>query len=357
MRSRALLCAFLAVLSFLFPGVAQAQVCPLPSDTFWKNDILPDVPAGPLQISIILGLCPGEAAATYFQKPPMTAPQKIKSVSVGFGHTSGGAGFTATCNVEIYEGAVTFNPGGTAILGPKIFDLGVDQQASMQLTSTGINTLDVSNFNIVVDDDYVVAFRMNINPNGQCATGYPANFFTDNNGAPATCNPGTNLIFILQQGWNDPATVSVSGFPLCPLFYAGNWVIRACTEDTGALASTMARNGTGCNPNGFQSLTNPALGSTWVSTIDIAGPGATASIISFSLGGPTAFKIAGQVSGELLGLPPYVKPANVAFGAHAIPIPFDLSLVGATIPALGATFFLAGNTIVLNNAIDLTFGF
>ena len=128
---------------------ASAQVC---TTNFWKNDSLPDIPSGTASISIIPGLCEGEAVGTVFQMTAGMAPQKLNQVAVGFAHSSGGGGFTATCNVEIYEGPVTFS-GSNATLGTKIFDLGQSQGASMQLTSSGVNTFDLSNFNIVVSDD------------------------------------------------------------------------------------------------------------------------------------------------------------------------------------------------------------
>ncbi len=342
--------AFSMVVGFSASAVVHAQTCPNGTDTFWKNDTLAQVPSGFQNVSIIPGLCEGEAVGTYFQMPPGTPPQKLNTVSVGFGHTGGGGGFNATANVEIYEGSVTFNGNGTAVLGTKIFDLNADQSASVQLISTGLNTVDLSNFNVVVSDDYVVAFRMNINPNGSCGGGYAANFFTDNGGS-GTCTPGLNLLDELSTGWLDPSTWSI----LCPLFYAGNWVIRACTEGSGTLASATPRNGAGINPAGFASLTNPVLGTNWVSTIDIATPGALASIVSLGTGGvaPPGIILSGTVVGELLCLPPFL-PANVGFGAHSIAIPNDVALLGANLFAHGSTF--VPGTIALNNAIDLVLG-
>ena len=43
--------------------------------------------------------------------------------------------------------------------------------------------------------------------------------------------PQTNLIDIIGQGWQDASSAVVTGVPLCPLFYSGNWAIRACGED------------------------------------------------------------------------------------------------------------------------------
>lgn len=339
-------------LAGLFSASAlSAQVC---TTNFWKNDNLPDVPSGSSTISIIPGLCEGEAIGSIFTMAPGSVPQKLKEVAVGFGHSGGGSGFQATCNVEIYEGPVTFS-GSNATLGTKIFDLGVNAAASMQLSSTGVNTLDVSPYNITVSDTFVVAFRMNININGNCTTGYPANFFTDNGSGPASCTPGVNLIDELSGGWIDPATATISGFPLCPIFYAGNWVIRACSEDDGTAASTTSRNGSGCNPNGYASITPPKLGTSWITTVDIATPGAFASAIGVVSAPPIQLKIA---LGELLidATQPFIGGGpNIGFGAHSIPIPNDASLIGLQLYSQAATI-KPGPIIQLNNAIDLTIG-
>lgn len=231
-RSAALLLA-----SMLAPSAA-AQLCANATDHFWKNDNLPQVPPGtPVGISIIQGLCENEAAASVFTMPQTMGPQQITKVAVGFGHTGGGLGFSAAVNVEIYDG-ITWN-GNTPVLGPKVFDLEQVAQANAQVQSTAINEVDLTPYNVVVGNDpshaFVVAFRMRINPNGNCATGYPANFFTDNSsfGFPCDALPKINLIDILGQGWVDASVATVQGVPLCPFYYDGNWVIRACSQDAG----------------------------------------------------------------------------------------------------------------------------
>ncbi|MBI4879036.1 MAG: hypothetical protein HY812_05160 [Planctomycetes bacterium] len=61
-RTLALSLPFLALC--FAPSFAQAQLCPNATDTFWKNDKLPQVPpGGPLAVTVIAGLCDGEAAA------------------------------------------------------------------------------------------------------------------------------------------------------------------------------------------------------------------------------------------------------------------------------------------------------
>ena len=216
---------------------SAAQLCP--GQNFWHEDDLPANPGGALAISIIQGVCEGEAVAQVFNLNG-AGTQKIEKVSVGFGHTLGASGFNAVVNVEIYDG-ITW-AGNTPILGPKVFDLGADQATSMQVISTGINEIDLSPFNIEVGngagDAFVVAFRMDINPNGTCAGGFSANFFTDfSGGVGCQTTPKTSLLDVSGQGWGDIATSTVSGFPLCPLFINGNWAIRACTTTTGGTGS------------------------------------------------------------------------------------------------------------------------
>jgi len=254
---------------------APAQTCPGGSgETFWKNDSLPDNPVNPTGISIIPGVCEGEAIATYFQMPGGMPAQTLTQVSVGFGHSAGGAGFDATLNVEIYEGAVTYNPDGTAVLGTKIFDLNADFSQSMQVTSTAINLFDMTPYNVEVSDDFVVAFRMNFNvafpgcPSGGAA----ANFFTDNAGA-GQCLPGVNLLDELTSGWVDPATWGPLPpfLVLCPSFYAGNWVIRACTEDVPGATGTWTDLGGG------------TVGSNGAPTLVGSGPLTAGSVAQLNL--------------------------------------------------------------------------
>ena len=220
--------------------VAASQGCPTPGDLFWQRDTLPANPSGLQTFSVIQGLCEGEAAAVVFDLPAGMPPQQITEVVCPFGAAGGAQGAVALVNVEIYDG-VSFN-GVSANMGTQVFDLNAATQSDLQVTSTAFNTFDTTQFNVVVGNDpvnrsFAIAFRMNFNPNGACASGYPVNFFTDNSvGGGLFCNPlstppMTSLIDVLGQGWSDASLVTVSGFPLCPLFYAGVWGIRCCTRD------------------------------------------------------------------------------------------------------------------------------
>ncbi|MEX1025282.1 MAG: hypothetical protein WD226_09410 [Planctomycetota bacterium] len=328
-----------------------AQVCPDPlNDNFWKNDTLPDVPTSLTAVAVIPGVCDGEAIGTQFLLPPGTPPQLIKSVAVPFGEQFGTAGFQALVNIEIYERS----PGAPAYPNPgnKIFDLNVDAGVDAQIASHGINTIDMSQYNIVVQHDFSVICRANFNVSypGCPPTGAPANFFTDN----AACNPGVNYLDIAGQGWRDPATATVSGFPLCPFFYNGNWVIRACTEDSGTPATATVRNASGLNPLWYASLTLPRIGTNWIASVNLVPSGAPISIIAGVTSSPAqgVFLPSGELLINLAG--PLAVPLNFASGAHALPIPADASLIGITVYTQAAAF--APGSIQLTNAIDLVLG-
>ncbi len=234
--ARSLVC--LAASAALMASAATAQLCPDPSnDTFWKHDTIADVPVGsvPVGSAVITPLCTGEAAGSYFQLAPGQAPQYLKQVSIGYGHINMNTTFQAILNIEIYQGTVGFNPTSTVSMPPKIFDLMVDTGTSFNVTSVGVSSFDLSQYNIVVEDNFVVAFRMvsNVSFPGcpSAGVGSDANFLTD---GPGFCDPGKSLLDERNTGWVDPADWWFATFqPICPTFYAGNWVIRACTTDAG----------------------------------------------------------------------------------------------------------------------------
>lgn len=203
---------------------ARAQICPSPSDVFYKNDIFPQVPSGPLALAIVPGLCEGEAAGSVFTLSG-PGPQKLSQVTCPFTSPTG-TGLSATVNLVVYDN-VTFNGAGVPQMNNVVFDLTAATGNELQVFEGGLNTFDVSSYNILVSGPkFVVAFFMSFNPNGNCTTGHTSNFFTDN----TPCVNQKNLIFIQGQGWVDSKKATVLGFPLCGLFYNGNWAIRACAE-------------------------------------------------------------------------------------------------------------------------------
>lgn len=190
-------------------------------------------------MTVIAGLCDGEAAAQVFTLPTGMGAQKLTKVSVGYGHGGGTSGFNSLANLEIYDG-LTWN-GQIPVLGTKVFDMENDYLTSVQVITHGINEVDMSAYNVIVGNDaskkFVVAFRSSFNPWCTCGSACQVNFFTDFDGvSPFVCHttPKTSLIDIQGQGWRDASVATVSGFPLCPIYFNGNWVIRACTENAGA---------------------------------------------------------------------------------------------------------------------------
>jgi len=232
-----------AVAVFAICSCLAAQPCPQSGQVFWSNDFLPqNPPAVPVGVSIIQGLCANESCGTIFTMPTGLVPQRLTQVVCPFGSPGGANGALALVNLRVYDGVGT--AGATPNMGTLIFDLNQQTGNDMQVMSHGLNTLDVTQYNIVVGNDpsnprFAVTFTMNLNPNGTCASGHPSNFFTDNSAPPnpfSGCNPAitlpaTNLIQILGQGWRFAETATVTGIPLCPIYYAGNWVIRACSEN------------------------------------------------------------------------------------------------------------------------------
>lgn len=336
-----------AVVAVAAGDARSAQQCPAASDNFWKNDKLPDIPVGaPVGISIIPGLCEGEAAGSVFTIPSGSGPMQLTQVAAPFAAPGGAPGFVAAVNVEIYDGVTWL--GDQPVLGAKVFDLNADVGVDLQVTSTGLNVFDASPYGITVGNGttaFVVAFRMNLNLNGNCASGYTANFFTDNDTFGFACDPQitlpkTNLIDIQGQGWADASKATVGGFPLCPFFYSGNWVIRACTQGQSGPPAVLPY-GSGCGAGTVGWMGTPQAGSTFV--VDLGGGPALAPALltiggSDSLwgGAPLPLDLApfGAPGCELLTGLQILIPAFTDFFGNVtlgIPIPADPHLIGATV--------------------------
>lgn len=123
---------------------------------------------------------------------------------------------------------------------------------------------------------------------------------------------------------------------------------------SGGLAAQSActfRNGSGVNPAGFACVSDPLIGTSWNTTVDIVTPQAAASAVVVFFGGPLAGLPLSF--GELLCNPP-MSPIDVAAGAHSIPIPYVPQLVGNALCAQAATLKLAPLRIQLQNALDFT---
>ncbi len=157
--------------------------------------------------------------------------------------------------------------------------------------------------------------------------------------------------------WNDVITNvdRVEFWWLNPSFFAifQSWDVGADNLVLEIPSASATRNGGGSNPAGYVETAPALFGGTWTTTVDIATPGAFASLVAIATAGPTSVPLAGTLHGELLILPPLVA-IDVAVGTHAIAIPADCALAGATLYTQAATF-LPGD-IALNNAIDTTIG-
>lgn len=141
-----------------------------------------------------------------------------------------------------------------------------------------------------------------------------------------------------------------------PAFFAifQQWNLGLDNIALWADGQAILRNGVGINPIGYVSTSAPDLGTTWTSTIDLVTPGHLLSALVISLGGPArGFVPGGPLVGEILILPGYI--VDLKSGAHALPIPSQVSLLGVPIATQGATV-APGGSIHFNNALDLIFG-
>ena len=179
------------------------------------------------------------------------SPCIVRDVAIMFGAAAGINGVQSVADVEIYDGATVSN--GRATLGPLKFRLS-DLNANLQLQSHGINTYTLpANIDVRCDSGRpVVAFRMLFNlSQGSCTTGYTANFCCD----LGSCSPGHSLMDAQGHGVVDVATYTGFGIPLCPLYFRGSWILRACVQPT--VSVNWSGNATPC---GFVSLNYLAPG-------------------------------------------------------------------------------------------------
>lgn len=374
-----------ASLSIVLTAPLAAQGCQTGTDTFWKRDTLPVTPTGPMAVSIIQGMCEGESAGVVFEMPASMGVQKITQVVAPWGAPGGVSGFQALLDVEVYDGVV-FN-GAVVNMGTRVFSLSQQLTSNMQVQSHALNTLDTSTYDIRVGiappngtplvRRFAICFRCDINfhPTGSCATGWPANFFTDNSqtGGGLVCNniitpQRTSVIEIQGQGWRDAALASVSGFQLCPLYYKGIWAIRCCSRD--AFPASYTTFGQGCPSS---------LGITTLNAVQLPRLGSTMLVILDRLPQNACFMITGfsdttSAFGSLpLSLAPFGAPgclgrvsidSNVLLvgsngnALSSMTVPNILSLMGAQLYQQALVFDAAANQLgaVVSNAATLVIG-
>jgi len=120
------------------------------------------------------------------------------------------------------------------------------------------------------------------------------------------------------------------------------------------LAQTTIVNGSGVNPLLFSTITQPVLGSNWLSQVDISGyPNSPASVVAAS---PVPITPVLTWWGEAL-IDPTAPGYGLDYGysLHSIQLPLWPDLAGLTYHTQ-AGIFLGGGSIVLTNGVDLTFG-
>ncbi|MCA8950410.1 MAG: hypothetical protein KDE27_12965 [Planctomycetes bacterium] len=282
--NRTLALGLLGGLAAFTPHLA-AQGCATASDTWWQRDTLPQVSPNPTAVSVIQGLDEGESAGVVFEMPASMGPQIVTQVVAPWGAPGGIAGLNALLDVEVYDG-VQFT-GGQLNMGTRVFSLSQNLSANMQVSSHGFNVLDTSTYNIVVGTAppngtpfvrrFAICFRVdqNLHPTGSCQNGWPANFFTDNSLTTIFCNsvitPAQTSIIEYHdtcggayRGWWDVTNATVTGIPICGIYYQGIWAIRCCTRD--AFPASYSIFGAGCagslGTSALQNLSLPQIGQT-----------------------------------------------------------------------------------------------
>ena len=340
----------------------QAQTCG-GGQTLMKNDVLPANP-GQQTVSVIPGLCEGEAAGCVFDVSGLGSAVKVNLAAIGFIDANGAGGQQAIVNLKIYDGISW--AGGIPTLGTEVLDYAQLTGNLIGVQASAINTFDISQLNITISSGkLVVTWWMDTNPNGSCAGGYPVNFATDYNTGPANCNVHQkNLLYILGQGWRDASTATVQGFQLCPLYYAGNWLIRSCVQPAGNTQAFCFGDGTlqtacPCNNNGAggQGCENSAstggalltvAGTTNPDTIVLTSSGELPSPLSIFLQGPTQ-STTGVVFGDgvrcVTGSLKRLYIHNASGGVVSAPVGADLPIttrsanLGDTIPPGGIRYY------------------
>lgn len=234
--------SFLAVLVSCLAGPLAAQAC-APGDILLKNDSLAAIPGGTPTVAIVPGLCDGEAAMSVFTT---TGPVDVRKVSAMFGAQGGTNGVVAAVDIEIYDGA-TVNAQGVWTLGPRVFQLS-NTGSNLQIQSHAINEFTLPQPVRCNSGKVVIGWRMVLNAaTGSCAFGYTANFACD---FGSTCTAGRNVLDAIGVGPVDPATYQGFGVPLCPIYFRGDWIIRAC------VTPSMSVNWTGTPTPGGAVLLN-----------------------------------------------------------------------------------------------------
>ncbi len=157
-------------------------------------------------------------------------------------------------------------------------------------------------------------------------------------------------------GCSSPVPPPPSGSP-CAGFWLQLW-------EQGSKASAATARTCGTNPNVFAHVgsdadgdsvadagpAGPVIGETWISTV--AAPLSLVSIFSAPLSGAP---LGGIFGGSFLCGTRRLA-TDVDLGTHRVPIPADLTLLGAALTAQGATLALGPIQVGLTNALDIVLG-
>lgn len=208
-----------------------------------KNDTLPDVISGSNTFAIVPGLCNNEAAMSVFDAGGAV---RVREAGVVFAHRAATNGTRMIADLEIYDGA-TLAADGKWTLGPLVYKYSTVNSGNLQLTTTNYNSHTLATPVRVSSGRVVIAWRVLQNfASGSCQLGYSANFATDN---AQSCTRGKNIIDAIGHGPIDPTIYRGFPLPLCPVFFRGSWVIRACVEPEVSVSWTG-----NATPGGFISL-------------------------------------------------------------------------------------------------------
>ncbi|MFT5289682.1 MAG: PKD repeat protein [Planctomycetota bacterium] len=120
-------------------------------------------------------------------------------------------------------------------------------------------------------------------------------------------------------------------------------------------ASVTKRNGSGTNPDIFNTVTLPIIGTAWISSLDSGAVGGGALSFVFGYAAPAQ---APTVFGELLVDPTsefFLLSIGAAIGGvatHNNPVPNEMALIGLSVYTQG----FVNNPSILTNALDLILG-
>ncbi|MDP6929270.1 MAG: hypothetical protein QF412_06170 [Planctomycetota bacterium] len=255
----------------LVTAPSRAQTCS--TGQLIKNDILPDVPKGPVRFGIVKGVCTNDAIMSVFDTGGAV---QVHEVAVMFANASSTQGVKAVVDLEIYDG-ITSSPRGQYTMGKLVYKSSKHGGGNLQIQSQGINNYKLPTPVRVTSGKLVIGYRLVQNTSaGNCTIGYSTSFCVDAN--PTTpCPRDINVIDdpTNNHRYFDPMVYMGYGRALCnhPIrIIQGSWIIRACIKPE--VSVTWSGNAT---PGGFVSLKFIAPGNAGNDYIALVGGAAKRS--------------------------------------------------------------------------------